>query len=269
MCNLHMPLNPCVVKGDVQIAHMLLLDHILRPLARLSVQRGWLFPAVEKRLRHAYVEAAQRLYCKDATESRISISTGLQRREVARIRKENAPLTTARQPLAEIIALWWDDPAYDPNGIPVRGDDASFSTLARSVRKDVHPRTFLDILIENGAVTVADDFVSLNTRRYKPIAGSEDQLAYLAANIGDHLEAAVSNVVEASDNYDMSVHYDGLSETAIAELDQHFRIRMQQTLEELDTMARRFPAAENGKYRFRAGGYFFNTQESEAKTNDL
>jgi hypothetical protein len=227
-----------------------------------------LFPAVEKRLRHAYVQAAQILDGKEVTDSRVSISTGLQRREIARIRKESAPLQTVRQPLAEIIALWWDDPAYDPDGIPVNGDDASFSALARSIRKDVHPRTFLDILIKNGAVSEADEVVSLNTRSYKPITGSEDQLVYLAANVGDHLEAAVSNVVEANDSYDMSVHYDGLSETAIAKLDQHFRSRMQQTLEELDSMARRFPATQDGPHRFRAGGYFFDNRESEPKTHD-
>lgn len=234
------------------------LDPILRPLARLAVQKGWLFPVVEKRLRHAYIEAAEALDGKGVTDSKVSISTGLQRRDIARLRNEGAPTNTARQPLAEIIALWWDDPTYDPEGIPVKGSNSSFTNLARSIRKDVHPRTFLDILIENGAVSETGEIVSLNTRSYKPLAGSEDQLAYLAANVGDHLEAAVSNVVEANEYYDMGVHYEGLSGNAIAQLDQHFRARMQQTLEELDSMARSFPAIENGNHRFRAGGYFFD-----------
>ena len=93
-------------------------------------------------------------------------------------------------------------------------------------------------------------------------------MAYLAENVGDHLNAAVSNVVEAADNYDMGVHYGGLSENAIMQLDQHFRTRMQQTLEELDTMARKFPATENGTRRFRAGGYFFDDLDCEAEPND-
>ena len=205
------------------------LDPILSPLARLSIRKGWLFPVVEQRLRHAYIDAAQSFDDKRVTDSKISISTGLQRREVARLRTEDAAKQTTRQPLAEIIALWWDDPAYDPKGIPIQGDDASFSSLARSIRKDGHPRTFLGILIENGAVSKSAEMVSLKTRNYQPIAGSEDQLAYLAENVGDHLNAAVSNVVEAADNYDMGVHYGGLSENAIMQLDQHFRTRMQQT----------------------------------------
>ncbi len=244
------------------------LDPILRPLARLAVRKGWLFPEVEHRLRRAYIAAAEALDGAGTTDSKISISTGLQRRDIARLRKDDAPPQPPRQPLAEIIAMWWDDPDYNPDGIPVVGDAASFTTLARTVRKDVHPRTFLDILVENGAVTEADGHVRLRTRVYQPLAGSDDQMAYLAANVGDHFEASVSNVLDAAENYDLGVHYRGLSKGAIAQLDRHFRSRMQQTLEELDTMARNFPAAEDGENRFRAGGYFFDDVNIEAKQND-
>ncbi|MEO9514459.1 MAG: DUF6502 family protein [Paracoccaceae bacterium] len=244
---------------------MLWLDPILRPIARLAVRKGWLFPLVENRLRHAYVEVAQTLADGGGTDSKISIMTGLQRRDIARLRKDTAAPQTQRQPLAEIIALWWDDPDYDPQGLPVQGDGASFSSLARRVRQDVHPRTFLDILIENGAVKEVEDQVILNTRSYQPLAGSDDQLTYLAHNVGDHLTTAVSNVVDGAQNYDMGVHYNGLSESAIKQLDAHFRARMKQTLQEMDTMARAFPDSEDGPHRFRAGGYFSDDLDSKAK----
>lgn len=247
---------------------MLWLDPILRPLARLAVRKGWLFPVVEHRLRHAYIEAAMAIDRDQTTDSKISIKTGLQRRDIARLRREDSPAPTKRQPLAEIIALWWDDPAYDPQGIPAQGDGASFSSLARRIRKDVHPRTFLDILIENGAVSEVGERVSLNTRIYRPASGSDDQLAYLADNVGDHLAAAVSNVVEGAGKYDMGVHYEGLSTSAVAQLDQHFRTRMRHTLEELDTMARALPATEDGLHRFRAGGYFFDDLDNKANPHD-
>ncbi|WP_297341068.1 DUF6502 family protein [Pseudophaeobacter sp.] len=244
------------------------LDHIFRPLARLAVQRGCLFPAVERRLRRAYLEAAKAIDGDETTDSKISIKTGLQRRDIARLRSESDPPEAKRQPLAEIIALWWGDPAYDPEGIPTQGDGASFTSLARRIRKDVHPRTFLNILIENGTVSEIGERVSLNTRSYRPPSGSGEQLAYLADNVGDHLAAAVSNVVEEGTKYDMAVHYKGLSANAISQLDQHFRTRMEQTLEELDTMARGFPASEDGLHRFRAGGFFFDDSDCEANIHD-
>ena len=244
------------------------LDPILRPLARLSVRKGWLFPLVEHRLRHAFIEAADTMGEGGATDSKVSIMTGLQRRDIARLRKEAPLAQNQRQPLAEIIALWWNDPAYDPKGIPIQGAGASFTTLARSVRKDVHPRTFLDVLIENGAVDEVEETVLLKTRVYQPLSGSDDQLTYLADNVGDHLAAAVSNVVDGAGSYDMGVHYRGLSAAAIKQLDAHYRTCMTQTLQELDTMARALPSTEDGPYRFRAGGYFFDDLESEAKPDD-
>ncbi|WP_159980122.1 DUF6502 family protein [Roseobacter cerasinus] len=240
----------------------------MRPLARLAVQKGWLFPVVERRLRYAYIEAAERLDHGTATDSKISIKTGLQRRDIAKLRGEDVPTQSKRQPLAEIIALWWNDPAYDPKGIPIQGGDGSFTSLARCIRKDVHPRTFLDILIETGTVSETGEKVSLNARSYQPAAGSDDQLAYLADNVGDHLETAVSNVVDAAKNYDMGVHYEGLSVNAVTQLDQHFRSRMRQTLEEMDTMAQEFPASEDGPHRFRAGGYFFDDRDRKVNSDD-
>jgi hypothetical protein len=247
---------------------MFWLDPILRRLATLAIRKGWLFPVLEHRLRHAYVEAAVSLYEGDATDSKVSIMTGLQRRDIVRLRRETAHPQNQRQPLAEIIALWSYDPDYDPKGIPVQGDGATFATLARCVRKDVHPRTYLDVLIENGAVAEVDGKVILNTRIYQPLAGSDDQLAYLADNVGDHLASAVANVVDAARNFDMGVHYKGLSANAIEQLDKHFRSAMSQTLMELDTMARNMPATDDGPFRFRAGGYFFDDLDAKAKSDD-
>lgn len=268
MCKLHISPNSCDVKRNVQNAHMHWLDPILRPLARLAIRKGWLFPVLEQRLRHAYVEVAVDLCDGEVTDSKVSIMTGLQRRDIVRLRREAAGQPYQRQPLAEIIALWSNDQDYDPKGIPVQGDGASFATLARSVRKDVHPRTFLDVLIEIGAVTEIGGKVILNTRSYQPLPGSDDQLAYLADNVGDHLAVAVSNVTDTARNYDMGVHYKGLSASAIEQLDTQFRTRMTQILKELDTMARTLPETDDGPYRFRAGGYFFHDRKREAKSDD-
>lgn len=247
---------------------MLWLDPILRSLARLAIHKGWLFPAVEHRLRHAYIDAAGSMTDGVMTDSRISVVTGLQRRDIARLRKETEPRQSPRQPLAEIIARWWDDPNYDPEGIPILGAEGSFTSLARSVRKDVHPRTFLDVLVEAGSVEERQDKVVLTTRSYQPRPGSDDQLAYLVDNVGDHLSASVSNVLGAGEHYDMAVHYTGLSAAGIRQLDTHYRERMKQLSYEIDTMVRALPETADGPHRFRAGGYFFKDVDCEANSHD-
>lgn len=243
------------------------LDPILLPLARLAIRKGWLFRDLENGLKKAYIGAALSLTDGTATDSKISIMTGLQRRDVAALRKLN-DVPSKRQPLAEIIALWWNEPNYPNDNLPVQGTEFSFSTLARSVRQDVHPRTFLDLLIENGAATEEGTTVSLKTRSYTPLPGTDDQMTYLAENVGDHLNAAVGNVVDAAHYYDMAVHYSGLSENAVKELDGLFRLRLNAVLKEIDTRAQELPRNENGPHRFRAGGYFYDDEIERSRPND-
>ena len=236
---------------------MKLLDPILYPLARLAIRRGWLFPTLADRLRHAYLAASLGEAGTKATDSRLSVLTGLQRRDIARLRSEqNTAPPSHRQPLAEIISKWWSDDTYNADGIPVQGGEGSFTHLARSVRKDVHARTFLDVLIETGAVEETDGILRLLTRTYRPLAGSDDQLGYLTGNVGDHLSVAVANVVEEANGYDVSVHYQGLSPAAIDRLDSIWREKLSNVMNEINDIARALPTSDNGTHRFRAGAYF-------------
>jgi len=241
------------------------LDPILRSLARLAIRKGWLFPMLETRLRLAYLAAAREEAGPKTTDSKISVLTGLQRRDIARLRNEPDTPLAHRQPLAEIIAHWRSHPDYDPEGIPAVGEGASFATVARDIRQDVHPRTFLDVLIETGAVSELDGQVRLLSDTYQPLPGSDDQMAYLGDNIGDHLSTAVSNVVDKTNAYDMAVHYTGLSADAVSTLDAHFRPRMTALLQDMDAMARDLPHTDDGPYRFRAGGYFFDNSKGAPK----
>lgn len=242
-------------KKNVHITHMKHVDLILRPLARLAIRRGWTFGEVSERLRRAFLVAARAEAGPDATDSRLSVMTGLQRRDIARLKDSTDP-KPQRQPLSEIIALWAEDPAFDTSALPAKGPHPSFASLAAQVRKDVHPRTFLDMLIAAGAVTETDDGLRLSARGYQPLPGSEDQLAYLGANVGDHLSAAVTNIVDGADAYDVSVHYTGLNAEAVARIEALWRQKQQELAQELNRFVRHLPAEADGDQRFRAGAYF-------------
>ncbi|MEM6311500.1 MAG: DUF6502 family protein [Pseudomonadota bacterium] len=245
---------------------MFWIDPILKPLARLAIQKGLLFQQVEKRLKHAYVLGAKSMADAPVTDSKISIVTGLQRRDISKLRSADDTSLPQRQPLAEIIALWRNAPEFDVQGIPVHGEGASFASLARTVRQDVHPRTFLDILIDNEAVKEDGDKVILLVTSYQPKPGTDDQLAYLAGNVGDHFETAVANALGEAKNYDMGVHYTNLSAEAIEELKTHFRLRLNNLLIEMDEMAQSFPESGGANFRFRAGGYFYDDTNAKADT---
>ncbi len=244
-----------------------ILDPLLAPLSRFLIARGVLFPDLAERLKAHYVEAARQMAESEgkATDSRISVLTGLQRREVTRL-KGFEPRAAKPNHLVRLVALWQTEPAYMADGhplpLPRNGAAPSFEALARMVRRDVHPRTMLDTLEAAGTVSIDPDTqeVRLEATSYQPLAGSDEQITYLTRNLGDHLEAATENVLaERPPHFERSVSYVGLDEDQIAELDTEFRRGQMALFETLNRKAAAMKAESGGSgaFRFRAGGFFW------------
>lgn len=243
------------------------LDHLLYAIARLMVARGVVFPAFAERMKAQYVAAARDAAGQTKlTDSLLSVTTGLQRRDIARLRSSQAPEPARPNHLSQLVSRWQTEESYGDAGgarpLPRQGPAPSFDALAASVRTDVHPRTMLDALVAAGTVEVQEGTVVLRQTSYQPMAGSEEQLTYLAQNVADHLEAARVNVgAVAAPHYERAVHYSHLSEAALAELDTLYRAKQQAVLEQINARAAELQPDERGPYRFRAGGYFYSTEE--------
>lgn len=242
-----------------------LLDALLAPLARLMVALGIPFPDFAERLKAYYVEAA-RIACADKpTDSRLSVMTGLQRRDVARLR-DFQPQEPRLTHLSRLVSLWQTDAAYLGKPIPKSGLPPSFEALAWEVRRDVHPRTMLDTLLAAGTIEVEGETVTLQEPSYQPLAGSEDQMAYLARNIGDHLSAATFNVTSTSAPpfFERAVHYGALSPAQVSQLEEQYNEGQVALLEALNKEAAAMKAlpSDAPPVRFRAGGYFYQEDAS-------
>lgn len=257
MCILHIMLN--------------LLDPLLSAFARLTVARGILFPDLMERLKHHYIDAATDMTAGKVTDSRLSVLTGLQRRDIVRLRNIPHPVQAPNH-LARLVALWQTEPAYNTSGTPnplaKNGPAPSFEALARIVRRDVHPRTMLDTLLATGTIRIndSDQSVQLVQTSYQPLAGTEDQLAYLAKNAGDHLNAATDNVLgHTPPHFERAVHYTQLTASQIDELKADFDAGQMALLELLSKKAAKMKKlpSEGAHDRFRAGGYFYQTSEGE------
>jgi hypothetical protein len=254
------------------ILHMMqIFDALFAPIARLLVARGLPFPDLIERMKLHYVAAALAQAGDRTTDSRVSVLTGLQRRDVVRLRGQDVK-NRRPNPLARLVALWQTGEEWSQDGqpqpLPRTGPGPSFETLTQVVRRDVHPRTMLDTLLASGTVTLSDDGqeVRLVQSSYQPLAGSEDQLAYLSRNLGDHAQAAAENVQGASPaHFERAVHYSGLTEAQIAALSEQFSKAQMALFRDLSQTSARMKA-ENptpGPLRFRAGGYFYQTGETE------
>jgi Family of unknown function (DUF6502) len=198
------------------------IDALLVPLAKLAVAKGMPCTVVEDRLRLAFVRAARQTQpnlLAHRMVSRIATVTGLSRREVTRLTQSAAAPPRRRPVAAEVFALWSNDPQYRgargrPRKLPRQGEAPSFETLAQSVTRDVHPRSLLDELLRLGlaAHDASDDSVALVNDAFVPRGDTERMLGFLGHNVGDHLGAAVDNVLgDGRQHFEQAVFADELS----------------------------------------------------------
>jgi len=253
---------------------------LLRPLVRLLIRAGITFPAISDLLRELYVAVAETEFLLDdgkpQTDSRVSLLTGIHRKEVHRLREAGAPIHNVPQALSwgsQIIARWTGDPAYAKGGVPrplprnsVESSDRSFETLVASVTRDVRPRAVLDEWLNQKLVRIdADDFVILQERAYLPRPGGAEQLYYFGRNVHDHVAAAVANISGGDPRFfERALHYDGLSVAATEQLFSMANERAMDVLVDLNQEA--LKTADNdkgGDWRWTLGVYVYreNTKE--------
>lgn len=199
------------------------LKRLLLPIARLCLVNGISFATAEEVLKRVFVQAAAVMQPgapEHGKVSRISTVTGINRREVTRLTASETPELTTKQPLAsEVVARWTTDPAWrefdgKPLTIKRQGTELSFETLAQSITRDVHPRSILDELIRMELVSYDEnlDLVSLTRNNFVPKNDAELMLSFLSDNVGDHLNAAIANVLhDGTSHLEQAVFADELS----------------------------------------------------------
>jgi hypothetical protein len=225
------------------------LRRLLRPLVRLAIRCGITFPVAADLLRALYIEVAgDELGPDNNTASRVSLLTGVHRKEIRRQR--SLPPDSSPPPLVtrngQLIATWLGAAQFtDPAGLPLplprtATDGPSFERLVTSVTRDVRPRAVLDDWLSQGIASLdADDRIHLSAAAFLPQPGREEQLFYFSRNLHDHIAAAAANVLApgAAPFIDRSVHYDRLTPAAAAALEQFGREAAQRLLLEVNRQA--------------------------------
>ncbi|MEQ1686313.1 MAG: DUF6502 family protein [Burkholderiaceae bacterium] len=230
-----------VVAGPDQSALLAALATLIEPMATLAVAQGAPLAAVQDLVKMAFVDAAQRAHPAlpaHGAVSRVSTVTGLHRREVARIMQLGRTAVPARRsPASQVFTRWQSDPMLknargEPIALPRQGPAPSFETLVHAVTRDVHPRSLLDELCRLGLARVEGDTVHLvGGAVFVPEGDAARMLGYLGSNVGDHLRAAVANVVsDKPPHFEQAVSADGLSPQSLEAFGQIVRIQWQALL---------------------------------------
>lgn len=261
------------------------IARLLRPLARLLLANGVTLQTAVEMLKQAMVKSAEEdfpLEKKGQTDSRISLVTGVHRKDVKRLRAMKSARKEAPPNIslgARLVSAWITMPGFvdaDDNPLPLarlrsQGGEQSFEALAEKVSKDIRPRPLLDELKRLGAIHLGDnDQVRLNTDAFIPSASADERLYYLGRAVGDHLEAASRNVSGAMPPYlDRIVHYDSIPAHAIDGLRQAAEKTGMQALKNLNHKAMEAQQEDGDEQtqRITFGIYFF-TEASDTKTEN-
>jgi Family of unknown function (DUF6502) len=259
------------------------VKRLLRPLVRLLLTYGVQYPFVAEMLKTTYVGIADREFQvegKPQTQSRVSLLTGVHRKDVKRLiheRGDGDGVPASVSLGVQIAALWLSDPDFvDENGHPrplprsaIKGGSQSFEGLVARVSKDIHSRSILDEWLRLGVATVDDDaFVRLKAEAFVPEKGFEEKVYFLGLNVHDHLATAVHNVAGQDPLWlERAVFYDGLSEESVAELAEMCRELGMKALLEVNRRALKLKRRDAnhglGTQRMNYGLYFYRGPKDE------
>ncbi len=172
--------------------------HLLRPLVRVLLRHGMAYDEFAELARRTYVDVAERDFAlrgRKQTTSRISVITGLNRKEVARLQALNAQgepgeaeLATSLNRAAKVVVGWQRDHAgATPESLPAL-DAAQFAALVRKHSGDMPVRAVLDELRHAGAVSTTEDGrYQLRGEGYVPQTTDSRKITLLGQHAADLL----------------------------------------------------------------------------------
>ncbi len=255
---------------------------LLRPLVRMLQRSGVPYSVFADIAKRTYVEVAQEQFLlpgRKQSVSRISILTGLTRKEVSRL--QTLPCIAGSDALdrynraARVIAGWVRDREFSsadgPCELPLHAQGVpNFAALVRRYSGDMPPRAMLDELQRVGAVECVNDSVRLVGRAYVPRSGEHEKLAILGSDVADLINTIDHNICTidrsicgAPPRFQRKVAYDNLPMHALTDLRALSRERGQALIEDLDRAFARADRDTNraqrgtGRVRAGVGVYYF------------
>lgn len=268
------------------------VERLLRPLVRILLANGVAFEAFVEAAKRVYVEVAMKEFAipgRKQTTSRVSVLTGLTRKEVQRLLRgddESEINTTERyHRAARVVSGWVRDRSFltdagEPRVLSLDEESGNFGELVRRYSGDMPARAVLDELVRVGAVQRLDDGrARLLTRAYVPSTSDVDKIDILGTDVADLIHTVDHNLGRGADNprFQRKVMYDNLPAGAVEEFRKLSAVQAQKLLEQFDGwLAKRDrdvnPNVEGtGRTRAGVGIYYFEEDlesDSEEKRHE-
>lgn len=264
------------MKSTHNILHAAVL-RLLCPLVRILLRNGVPYGAFADLAKKIYVDVANKEFGiagKKQTDSRVSIITGLNRKEVRRVKTLTDPydasVTERYHRAARVISGWVRDQQFldasgQPADLPLEGEGTTFNELVKTFSGDMPVRAVLDELLRvDCVIRLENGKIRLKSRAYLPGAEESEKLGILGSDVRDLITTIDHNLgAQNTRFFQRKVEYDNLPEGFMEKLRTLSTDRGQALLEALDQWLARHdrdtnPKAEGaGRKRAGLGIYYF------------
>lgn len=205
-----------------------LIRILLRPIVKLCVKSGIsIQELIEAAKNELVLEGAEQLERSSGTisGSRISIATGVSRREVSRILQRGELTTPVSNLMRRTLGQWEGDSRFtdeEGNARPLtyEGKKSEFWQLAKAVSSDVHPYSLMEEMERFGYLEKGDTHVEMRV----PIAFLTDSpervTDLLAKDLQSLIDSVSENVARKHDtkNLHLRTEYDNVANEDLSQI---------------------------------------------------
>jgi len=255
---------------------------LLKPLIRLLLEYGMTYPWFANQLKSLFVEVVNdemQVDGKRQTLSRISVVSGVHRKDVKRILEEPEDAIAPSRSVslgARLFGIWLGDSRYhDAAGnprplprLPAADDEISFETLVKSINKDVRPRAVLDEWQRAGLVHITpQDEVVLDPDAFVTEKNFDDRAHFFGRNMRDHMATGAHNLMPGVTDkmLERAVFYDRLSPASVETLQQLSHQLAMDSLKQVNEAALKLAKQDENQpdahYRMTFGSFFYQQNQ--------
>lgn len=222
---------------------------LLRPVVALVMKCGMTWKEFADLAKPVFVQVGGEEFGirgRPTNVSRLSILTGISRKEVKRQREllasADVALSAKTNDATRLLSGWHQDPAYldaagKPAALAERGPSPSFESLFQRYGGDTPFQTLLKELKSAGSIKRDDSGRLVALRRYHmPTPMSEGNIRLFGSNLFDHARTLERNTTgrEELRRFEGIADNDRVRADAVAEFHRFLDHRGQQFLEEID-----------------------------------
>lgn len=197
------------------------LRSVLRPLVRFCLRGSLSIQGFIDELKVVYVEVGEEELRKTTAKvnvSRLSVMTGVHRKDVTRIyRQDDPPKHRAAPILTRLIGQWEQDPKFKtkkgkPRILSLDGENSEFAQLAASVSKNINPSTLAFELERIGAAKLSSRGIKLTQDIHRVGLEPEKRFEHLSRNVELLIHAGEENLYnpKPTRNLNLRTEYDNI-----------------------------------------------------------